>query len=103
MARSPGREQSDEWKRCSRPAAEAKSKSSIAIISGIYNANSNGIQRANYVQNPMRRVRRCTDATIKYPASSIMVSLLHFCGGGGGGISPSSPTSALFRSCPMTT
>jgi hypothetical protein len=58
----------DERKRCIKRAVETESKASVAIISGIYNASPNCIQRANYVLSPMRLVRRHTDATIKYPA-----------------------------------
>jgi hypothetical protein len=43
----------DERKRCTK-SIETKSKASIAIISGIYNANPKCIQQANDVQNPKR-------------------------------------------------
>jgi hypothetical protein len=58
---------------------QSQSRLFIAIISGIYNASPNCIQRAMDVENPVRRVRHYTDATIKYPAfehSDIITSLL---------------------------
>jgi hypothetical protein len=58
----------EEQQRCSKRQAETISKGSIAVISGIYNASPNCIQRANHVESPMRQVRRHMDATIRYPA-----------------------------------